>query len=369
MPQKIKFSYAMNVLNGGKFIKYQLDSIYEHAHEIVIIEGAYQKFSFAVKNYRSTDDTIEQIKNYHDPLNKIKLVLKNKFYEDRKDMCNEFMPLLTGDVLWQIDVDEFYFSDTHKFVHTLFATKNDLDQISFKFYNYYLNNKWIIKGYDEDLLEVIRVNRIFKNMSWIDQRPPTLGICNKEIIPRKKLTGKELEENGHYMHNATMLFDQQVEEKLIFYNKKWPSAFYTSKSEWYKESWLDFNRIFSVSGFSNQLTYLLRATKPVPAEINLIYKKSSLGSSLNKLNKDKKIEEITSKKIYAKQIKLVRMINEIDKLNLKKGFLISINLILKIRFYKFKKDELFIYRVLIIKLIKNLLKNSKIARNIKTLLT
>ena len=355
----------MNVLNGGKFIKYQLDSIYEHAHEIIIIEGAYKNFSFAVKNFRSTDDTIEKIKSFKDPLDKIKLVIKNKYYEDRKEMCNEFMHLLTGDVLWQIDVDEFYFYDTHKFVHDLFEKSNELDQISFKFFNYYLNHNWIIEGYDDKLLDVIRVNRIFKDMKWIDQRPPTLGINNKEIIPRKKFTGNDLAKKGHYMHNATMIFDKQVEEKLIFYNKKWPSAFYTSKSKWYEDSWDKFKSRFCVSGFSNQLTYLVKAIKPVPPEINLIYEDMKVTESHKLSSKDKKIEEIISKKIYSKQILIAKLVNKIDEFSFIRGLFITFNLIFKIKFLKFEKDEVFVYRVLFIKLFKNLLRNSKIARVVK----
>jgi hypothetical protein len=88
----------MNVVNGEPFINYQLNSIYPFADEIVIVEGAYKKFSHATTpEGRSTDTTIQLIQNYPDPMNKIKLILKPGYYEDRKEMCDELLDHVTGE--------------------------------------------------------------------------------------------------------------------------------------------------------------------------------------------------------------------------------------------------------------------------------
>jgi len=115
----MKISYVMNVLNGEPFIKYQLDSIYKFAHEIIIIEGAYLKFSHATINGRSKDNTIKTIENYNDEENKIKLITNDGFYNDRKEMCNEFLKYVTGEIIWQIDA---FISQKHISMSMIFSS-------------------------------------------------------------------------------------------------------------------------------------------------------------------------------------------------------------------------------------------------------
>ena len=67
----MKISYVMNVLNGEPFIKYQIDSIYKFADEIIIVEGAYRKFAHATNNGRSKDSTLETIRSYPDSKKKL----------------------------------------------------------------------------------------------------------------------------------------------------------------------------------------------------------------------------------------------------------------------------------------------------------
>ena len=67
------FSFVMIVLNGMPFIENSLKSIYEFAHEIIIIEGAVEKCMFAANvNGSSIDGTVEFIKSFPDTQNKIK---------------------------------------------------------------------------------------------------------------------------------------------------------------------------------------------------------------------------------------------------------------------------------------------------------
>lgn len=156
----MKITYAMNVLNGEPFIKYQLDSIYKHAHEIVIVEGAYKKFAHATNNCRSKDNTLNIIKAYHDNENKIKLVVNDYFYEDRMEMCNEFLKHVSGDVLWQVDSDEFYNAETHKYIYQLFKNDNELDMVSFNFNDYFASTDYCIAG--NESLKLDDVNRVHR---------------------------------------------------------------------------------------------------------------------------------------------------------------------------------------------------------------
>lgn len=360
-PSDFKVSYAMNVLNGEPFIKFQLQSIYDYAHEIIIIEGAYKKFSYATNGFRSKDNTVPIIENFPDPQNKIKLIKKDEFYEDRKEMCNEFMKYITGDILWQIDVDEFYDKSTHKYVRQIFLDDNLLDQVSFKFYDYYKTFDWIINGYPEQHKDVVRVNRIIKGMRWANQRPPTLELNNKIIIPRKKISGIEMEKNNHYMHNLTMIFDSQVKDKFIYYNIK-SRGMFSGNSQWYIDSWVNYSTKFSVAGNKNCLTYLTMREHDLPE----IIEKISIELKKNlyqefKFHSDKKIKKTVLEKNYINSVLLANQINSLKNKNFFKKLHLTIILIIKISNVVQSDDKFFFYKVLLRNLTPNFVK--KIVKN------
>ena len=273
----MKISYVMNVLNGEPFIKYQLDSIYKFAHEIIIIEGAYLKFSHATINGRSKDNTIKTIENYNDEENKIKLITNDGFYNDRKEMCNEFLKYVTGEIIWQIDADEFYFPETHKYVHDIFQSDPELDLLSFNFKDYYINTSYYIMGYESiGLTNVNRVHRYEKNNIWVNQRPPTLGYENGELKKiRKKIEGPQLEKDRHVMHHATMIFDEQITDKFKYYNSMWSNV--NKPTKWYKDTWLDFENKFNVAGFRANITFLLENKDDVPFHLKLLFEDVNKG--------------------------------------------------------------------------------------------
>ena len=351
-----KVSYAMNVLNGEPFIKFQLQSIYDHAHEIIIIEGAYKKFRFATKGFRSKDKTLAIIENFPDPEKKIKLIKKNEFFEDRKEMCNEFMKYLTGDILWQIDVDEFYDKSTHEYVKQVFLEDDLLDQVSFNFYDYYKTFDWIINGYPEEFLDVIRVNRIFKGMRWANQRPPTLALNNQIIKPRKKINGSEMKKNNHYMHNLTMIFDSQVKDKFIYYNAK-SSAVFSGNDKWYVDSWENYSKKFSVAGFKNCLTYLKKREHQLPIIIEDM--SSEIKKNLYKgfkFHSDEKIKKTLSKKNYRNSLLIADKINSMKSKNFFIKIFLAFNLFFKINTLVLYDDKSFFRYVLLRNLIPQFVK-------------
>ena len=249
-------SYVMNVLNGEPFIKYQLDSIYSHAYEIIIIEGAYIKFSHAASSEgRSIDNTIEIINNYPDPDRKIKFIQKLGFYNDRLDMCNEFFKHVTGNVIWQIDVDEFYLDKTHTYVKNIFSSDSDLDRICFNFYDFFGSLDYYIRGYENIGLDNIRrVHRYNPGDKWSDQRPPTLAIKHKVKIIRKEISGNQMQGKGYMMFHPTLLFDKQIKDKYQYYSSI--SSSVNNPDRWVNSVWHRYQNKFNISGIKNYITYL-----------------------------------------------------------------------------------------------------------------
>ncbi|WP_139377524.1 glycosyltransferase family A protein [Daejeonella lutea] len=253
----------MNVLNGEPFIDYQLRSIYKHAHEIIIVEGAYKKFAFATNNGRSQDTTLSSIRSFPDPDRKIKLIVKDGFYEDRMEMCNEFMHHITGDVVWQIDADEFYHDHTHIYIKELFAADADLDTVSFNFIDVFGSLKLQTSGLEgTGLQDVKRVHRFAKGDIWINQRPPVLGNELGQIKPiNKVIQGDELERSGHLMFNLTMLFEKQIQDKFLYYQAK---EFTGPMYDWFDKSIRTFRDKFNMLNFAGHLTYLTVIKSKLP---------------------------------------------------------------------------------------------------------
>lgn len=344
----MKISYALNVLNGEPFIWYQLNSIYKHAHEILIVEGAYKKFAHAAKYFRSTDNTISIIKSYPDPGSKIKLITRNYYYDDRVGMCNEFMDELTGDVLWQIDVDEFYSDETHIYVKKLFEEKADLDQISFNFIDYYAGFDYVIKGYHNSLLDVIRVNRIFNGMRWYSQRPPTLEINGKELMPRNKINGSQMSRNGHLMHNATMLFEKQVKDKFKYYTDMWPKSVMGSEL-WFDSSWKNFETKFCVAGMKETLTYLVPRSSPLPEALKVMQEDINNGSYEGFVFSSHKVEyKITQDHNYQNKVLISEKINMLVDTSFICFISTSVRILMSLLYLPQNSDKYFIKSIFIL---------------------
>lgn len=278
----IKISYVMNVLNGEPFIKYQLDSIYNHAHEIIIVEGAYEKFKHAAAtDGRSTDRTVYIIKDYPDSLKKIILITKPGFYDDRLDMCNEFMHRVTGNVIWQVDVDEFYHQKTHDYIKKCFEDDENLDRVSFNFYDLFASPDYYIYGYEAlKLTNVNRVHRYTPGDRWLTQRPPLL--CDKNGVKKvinKHMGGDKLEKHGYVMFNCTLFLRKQIEDKYQYYSTMSRNV---SKSDNYLDAvWDSFKNRYFLSGHKNSITYLKQIDVNVPKEVDKMWQDVLKDSNYN----------------------------------------------------------------------------------------
>lgn len=218
----MKISFGMIVFNGDYVLKENLETIYPFAHEIVISEGPvkhYQKQGFT----KSTDDTIDIIKSFPDPENKIRLI--HGPWPNKNAMCDAFLKPMTGDYIWHIDSDELYRpADMVKVIDYLEKNQQTCYSMSFKLYSFYGGFKRQISGFEETF-EVHRIKKIIPGKSrWVTHRPPTM------IWPP---TGKKCKEMGHVDHNTTdkwgvrifhysFVFPTQVKAKTVYYYNRDP---------------------------------------------------------------------------------------------------------------------------------------------------
>lgn len=217
----MKISFGIIVLNGEPFIKYNLEVLYPHAHEIIVVEGAVEKFRHAAtQDGHSLDNTVKIIREFPDPDGKIKLIQKNDFWPEKNEMANAYLKECTGDYVWHIDVDEFYKDeDILKIKKILFEQRDiariDVKAISFGYgFAAVMNGAPFVYGLDE-------TRRIFKfRPGWYfsTHRPPTVVDTDGKEIGGKVIEANELaKEHGIFMYHYSYIFSEGIKSKSIYY--------------------------------------------------------------------------------------------------------------------------------------------------------
>lgn len=212
----------MIVLNGEPFIKYNLESIYPYAHEILIVEGAVEKFRHAATlDGHSVDKTVEIIRDFPDPQGKIKLIQRNGFWSEKDEMSNAYLEVCTGDYIWQVDVDEFYKSDDIEKVRRLLAENPDIERVDIKTINFWRGFRAVMQGgpyiYSKD--DFIRIFRFKPGYRYQTHRPPTIiDKFNHVIGTRRILYAKELAEvHKVFIYHYSYVFPEGVKSKSDYY--------------------------------------------------------------------------------------------------------------------------------------------------------
>jgi hypothetical protein len=219
----VKITFTMIVFNGDYVLKENLESIYPFAEKIVISEGPvkhYQNKGFK----KSTDKTIEIIKNFPDPENKITLI--HGPWASKDAMCSAQTPYLKGDYVWHVDSDELYKKEDMERIIKYLTNHKECYSMAFKLCSFFGGFKRQISGFEETF-EVHRIQKIIPGKSkWLTHRPPTM------IWPP---TGKKCRDMGHVgckitdswgirIYHYSFVFPTQVKAKTEYYYNRDPQG-------------------------------------------------------------------------------------------------------------------------------------------------
>ena len=267
--KRVTVSYVMNVLNGEPFLSYQLASIYPYAHQIVIVEGAYRRFAHAATaDGHSVDRTREVLAAFPDPEQKLVVISRDGYWEDRCEMCNAFLPAVTGDVMWQVDTDEFYLPWVHERVVQWFAEDNALDRVSFRVREFFASPEYEVCGgiHAIGLGDVRRVHRFHPGVRWLTQRPPTLGNATgvPQPIRRERLAEDTVREGMRLFHYTT-LFRRQITDKFRYYRQMWANT--EQDEQWLHETWDQFTNPLRLHGAVVGASWIERYDGPWPLHV------------------------------------------------------------------------------------------------------
>jgi glycosyltransferase involved in cell wall biosynthesis/ADP-heptose:LPS heptosyltransferase len=249
LKKRHRFSFIMIVLNGIPFIEYSLKSIYDFAHEIIIIEGAVEDCKFAVNtDGSSTDGTVEFIKSFPDPARKIRF-LQGKWPE-KCEMQNEALKHVTGDYVWLIDSDEVYKKEDLEKIENIIKNDCSITQVNFLLYNFWKGLDYIFTSqkFDEPRNHCRRLFKYTPGAVFTTHRPPTMVWPGSDQTTEqmKLLDGVTTSGMGIRIYHYSYILDKQVKQKIELYRRYgWGEHWGVDLEQWYSEcfqKWQPWNR-------------------------------------------------------------------------------------------------------------------------------
>ncbi len=268
-----KISFGVIVLNGEPFTRYCLKSLYPYAHQIIVVEGAVKGAeNTATPEGHSIDGTLEVLKRFkdeEDPEDKIVLITRDGFWEEKDQMSQAYADAVTGDWLWQVDIDEFYKDGDMEFLCRMLhecpeITTVSIEQITFwGSPDYSCDSTYLQKG-------LVLCHRIFKwepGYSYASHRPPTVvdraGVNLLDINP---VSGKDLASIGIVFYHYSLLFPKQVREKVSYY-ATWTGKRHRAMPRWMEDDYFKMKNPFHLHNVPSHPGWLERFEGEHPVQI------------------------------------------------------------------------------------------------------
>ena len=225
------------------FLEACLKGVYNFAHQILIAEGSCPQARFSARtDGRSSDNTVDLIKNFPDPDGKITLVA-SRAWNHKDDMCNAIVPHITGDILWQLDLDEFYHPEDIDLVLSIMEETPDFTAAYFPVYHFWHGFDTVTcEGHWETPFK--RIHRFGRGSFWLSHEPPVLADVNG--IPWES-KGRTINfgDYGVWLHHYSYVTEEQARWKAQFFLNYVPNAPTEEESDrvgmtrdWFERVWL-----------------------------------------------------------------------------------------------------------------------------------
>jgi len=168
-----RFSVGMIVFNAELFLEACLSSIYDFAHEILIVEGSCPQARWdANPQGVSRDRTLEIIRSFPDPQHKIKLIA-SQAWEHKDEMVNAYAAHVTGDYLFHVDSDEIWTKEALEQIRQILARDPSITCLEFNPLHFWHNFQTVTAGghWEEPFM---RIFKFAPGARWRSHEPPIL---------------------------------------------------------------------------------------------------------------------------------------------------------------------------------------------------
>ena len=302
---KPKISFGLIVLNGEPFIRYCLRNLYPFAHEIIVVEGGSRNAADFAPEGHSVDGTLETLrdfKQHEDSANKLRIIRKDGFWNEKEEQSQAYAAAATGDYLWQIDVDEFYKQEDMERILEMLRKNPRITQMSFKTINFwggpeFTFDAWHSRG-GADIF-----HRLFKwgpGYQYAAHRPPR--VCNerqKDLRYLHYVSGYQLARMGIFMYHYTMFFPRLVREKCLYHSKQAKNINkYKDIATWAQDVFMDLKHPCNVNTRAEPVSWLERFRGKHPAIILELLNDIKNSKVREELRKTEDIENLISRPDY-----------------------------------------------------------------------
>lgn len=239
-----RISFGIIVLNGEPFTRNCVLQFYDHAHEIIVVEGACTAArNIAGDDGHSRDGTMETIRRIiesEDPQHKIILVTAedeghpNGFWPGEKtEQCAAYAKRATGDYIWEVGIDEFYRSEDIASIRSRIRKDPrisfvDIRQLPFWGSFDYVIDGWYYRGAPgmPPQFDIPRISKWGQGYRYVEHRPPTiLDDQGRKTRTGKILRASTLARKGIKFYHYCAVFKKQLVEKLSYYHgADWKTA-------------------------------------------------------------------------------------------------------------------------------------------------
>jgi glycosyltransferase involved in cell wall biosynthesis len=216
----MKITAAMIVFNGDHVIEQSIQSVYDFVDEIVIAEGPvkyWQEMGFE----RSSDNTIELLRNFHDPDKKLKIV--NDKYSEKDDQFQRALDLMTvkPDYLIQVDSDEVWTEKSLIGLRTLLDERKPVS-VGVHSHTFVGGLERTIGGFEEKTDNFLRVFRWSEGCHFLTHRPPTIQYPDgNQTRGHGHIDSDEARDSyGVSMCHYSYVWPSQVKSKIGYYRAK-----------------------------------------------------------------------------------------------------------------------------------------------------
>ena len=282
MTRAPRITFGIIVLNGEPFTRYLLRSLYSHAHEIIVAEGAAPAAAGISRvDGHSRDGTLEVLREFarhEDTGGKLTIVTaedegyENGFWPGEKDeQSRAWAKRATGEYLWQVDIDEFYLDDDIDRVKSLLVEDPSITGMAFRQFTFwgglaYRVDGWYHRRYDN------QVRRVFKwgpGYEYVSHRPPTVvDQAGTSMYDGHWLESGDHALNGVHLFHYSLLFPKQVGEKSEYYSKsEWAKEARPRALEWAEQSYTRLSQPFRVHNVFDYPSWLDRYEGKHPDQV------------------------------------------------------------------------------------------------------
>ena len=300
-----RISFGIIVLNGEPFTRYCLRAIYPFAYEIIVVEGACRAASaIATKDGHSKDGTLESLYRYkaeEDPEDKIRILTRDGFWNEKDEQSMAYTRIATGDYIWQVDIDEFYHPGAMQTVLEMLREDPHITGVSFKQISFWGGFEYVVDSlYLRQGADIFhRLFRWNEGFRYITHRPPTVyDTQGRDLQSIKWINGYELERKGILLYHYALVFPKQVLDKCHYYSQAEWASHARSSLDWAQNNFLRMGNPFRVHNVYAYPSWLERFQGTHPPQVQQLVSDIKTGLIDINVRSNEDIEEILHSRRY-----------------------------------------------------------------------